>query len=149
MSLNCLFVMSEPPNHVEIFEFATNEPLFTLNTFGVTAECVNEEHESLISDRVGNDGRDCGVFSNYLKQRLPSTFGEKDIQPFTAFLRSMLQTNPRQRISSAQLLRHPWLVEDLGCETLSSEISRTVNKDLGSLEHSTSLLLQKPEGCSL
>lgn len=130
---------------MEIFEFATNEPLFTLNTFSVTAEYVNEEHESLICDRIGNDGQDCGVFSDYLKQRLPSTFGEKDIQPFAAFLRSMLQTNARQRIFSAQLLRHPWLVEGLRCDTLSSEISRTVNKDVGSLEHSTSFLPQKPE----
>lgn len=145
VSLNCSFTISEPANYMEIFEFATNEPLFTLNTFGVAVEYVNKEHESLICDRIGNGGGDCRVFSDYLKQRLPPTFGERDIQPFAAFLRSMLQTNPRQRSSSAQLVRHSLLVDGLGCDTMSSEISRTVNKDVESREHSTSVLPHQPE----
>jgi serine/threonine protein kinase len=87
--------------------------LFALSTFGVTAESINEEHESLIREIIDNDDHDPEIFSNYLRQRLPSSFCEKDIQLFAAFLRSMLQTNPRQRISSARLLRHPWLPEEL------------------------------------
>ncbi|KAL2397852.1 hypothetical protein ABEF93_005655 [Exophiala dermatitidis] len=110
-----------------IFEFATNEPLFTINTFGITVEDVDKEHKSLIGDIIGSGSRDCGIFLNYLKQRLPSNFGEEDVQSFGAFLRSMLQTNPRHRIPTAQLLRHSWLVEGRGCDAFSSEVSSAPN----------------------
>ncbi|KAJ9297968.1 hypothetical protein DTO271G3_4189 [Paecilomyces variotii] len=92
-----------------IFELATNEPLFPLGTFGLSAEQIDKEHDFLIGQILGNNGQGAGRFTEYLTDRLPE-FDTKDVQHFASFLLLMLQVNPRSRVSASKLLNHSFLV---------------------------------------
>ncbi|KAJ9196824.1 hypothetical protein DTO166G4_662 [Paecilomyces variotii] len=92
-----------------IFELATNEPLFPLGTFGLSAEQIDKEHDFLIGQILGNNGQGAGRFAEYLMDRLPG-FDTKDVQHFASFLLLMLQVNPGWRVSASKLLDHSFLV---------------------------------------
>ncbi|RHZ73682.1 hypothetical protein CDV55_106006 [Aspergillus turcosus] len=94
-----------------IFELATNEPLFPLGTFGLTAEEVDEEHINLISQLLGEDGHLHENCTKYLMDRLPSDFGTENIQHLASFLSLMLQSDPQRRMLTTNLLKHPFLIE--------------------------------------
>ncbi|ODH50530.1 CMGC/SRPK protein kinase [Paracoccidioides brasiliensis] len=91
-----------------IFQLATNEPLFPIGGFGMTAEQFDENHKNLITEIIG---KDFTSFMDYLRQRLPPESLLEDIQTFGSFLCCMLQNSPQQRQSATQLLRHSWFQE--------------------------------------
>ncbi|KAK9389407.1 hypothetical protein V1515DRAFT_593175 [Lipomyces mesembrius] len=72
---------------MEIFELATNDPLFLVETFGMTGEQIDKVHE-----RTFNPDN---YFNTYLSERLPSDFGVENILQLASFLLSMLQRLPR------------------------------------------------------
>ncbi|PKX99621.1 serine protein kinase [Aspergillus novofumigatus IBT 16806] len=76
-----------------VFELATNEPLFPLGTFGLTAEEIDQEHINLISQLLGEDD-----------------FGAENVQRLASFLSSMLRPDPLKRMSTTELLKHPFLI---------------------------------------
>lgn len=94
---------------VQIFELATNEPLFPIGTFGLSAEQIDREHSRLIEQIFGNDGQTNERFTKHLEDRLPPDFGIKNIQRLSWLLLSMLQISPEKRMSAAQLLDHIFL----------------------------------------
>ncbi|GIJ97978.1 hypothetical protein Aspvir_000086 [Aspergillus viridinutans] len=94
-----------------IFELATNEPLFPLGTFGLTAEEVDQEHINLISQLLGENDHLHESFTKYLMDRLPSDFGAENIQRLASFLWLMLRPDPQKRISTTKLLNHPFLID--------------------------------------
>lgn len=96
----------------QIFELATNEPLFPLGTLGLSAEQIDKEHDFLIGQILGNNGQGVGRFTEYLMDRLPG-FDTKDAQHFASFLLLMLQVNPGWRVSASKLLNHIFLVGGL------------------------------------
>ncbi|GAQ37554.1 serine protein kinase [Aspergillus niger] len=60
-----------------IFELATNEPLFPLDTFGITREEIDNDHCTLIEKRLGLNNQDAD-FAEYLRERLPENFGAEN-----------------------------------------------------------------------
>lgn len=62
---------------VKIFELATNEPLFPLDTFGITREEIDNDHCTLIEKRLGLNNQDAD-FAEYLRERLPENFGAEN-----------------------------------------------------------------------
>ncbi|KAL1867615.1 hypothetical protein Plec18167_008615 [Paecilomyces lecythidis] len=92
-----------------IFELATNEPLFPIGTFGLSAEQIDREHSRLIEQIFGNDGQTNERFTKHVEDRLPPDFGIKNIQRLSWLLLSMLQISPEKRMSAAQLLDHIFL----------------------------------------
>ncbi|KAK9429959.1 kinase-like domain-containing protein [Lipomyces doorenjongii] len=88
-----------------IFELATNESLFPVETFGMNGEQINEMHEILLH-QIDNDH----YFTTYLSKRLPADFGVENTQQLASFLLSMLQRLPRERKSATELLVHPFLL---------------------------------------
>lgn len=92
-----------------IFELATNEPLFPIGTFGLSAEQIDREHSHLIEQMFGNDGQTNERFTKHLKDRLSSDFGAENIQRLSSLLLSMLQIKPERRMSAAKLLDHIFL----------------------------------------
>ncbi|RDK47261.1 serine protein kinase [Aspergillus phoenicis ATCC 13157] len=54
-----------------IFELATNEPLFPLDTFGLTRKEIDNDHSSFIEQRLGANNQKNGDFKSYLRDRLP------------------------------------------------------------------------------
>lgn len=103
-----------PPSDLrKIFELATNEPLFPLGTFGLSAEQLDEEHIYLISQLLDDDGHINETFIKHLTDRLAPDFGAKNIQRLASLLWLMLQQDPTKRTSTAKLLRHPFLVAEI------------------------------------
>ncbi|KAK9357847.1 kinase-like domain-containing protein [Lipomyces starkeyi] len=88
-----------------IFELATNEPLFPVETFGMKGEQIDEVHERLLH-QIDNDD----YFTIYLSERLPSDFGVENVQQLASFLLSMLQRLPQERKSTTELLIHPFVL---------------------------------------
>lgn len=91
----------------QIFQLATNEPLFPLESFGYT---VNEIHKilgSLMHKIIENGSQQ---FAVYISERLPGDFGTENIEKLARFLWSMLQDRPQDRESIAVLLNDPFLV---------------------------------------
>ncbi|KAL4910544.1 kinase-like domain-containing protein [Aspergillus multicolor] len=74
-----------------IFELATNEPLFSIGTFGLSHEDIDTEHLRQIEQVLGGglDG-----FVTYLAARLPADFGAGNTRCLAAFLLLMLQQDP-------------------------------------------------------
>ncbi|OJJ46586.1 hypothetical protein ASPZODRAFT_132656 [Penicilliopsis zonata CBS 506.65] len=95
-----------------IFELATNEPLFPLDTFGLTEAEVDQDHRSLITQRFCPISQKDGDFPEYLQNRLHNTFGAKNKQGFASFLLFMLQLNPQCRLSAKRLLTDLFLLDD-------------------------------------
>ncbi|KAL4778592.1 serine protein kinase [Aspergillus varians] len=91
----------------------TNEPLFPLGIFGLSAEQIDEEHLGLISQLLGGGGHMNEAFVKHLTDRLPPDFGVGNIQNLASFLWLMLQQEPQKRISTAELLGHPFLTEEI------------------------------------
>ncbi|BCS12688.1 hypothetical protein ALUC_50734A [Aspergillus luchuensis] len=94
-----------------IFALATNEPLFPLDTFGITREEIDNDHGILIEKRLGSNNQD-GDFAEYLRERLPENFGAKNAESLASFLLLMLQIDPRERLSAEQLLQTPFMTDD-------------------------------------
>ncbi|RAH57039.1 serine protein kinase [Aspergillus piperis CBS 112811] len=94
-----------------IFKLATNEPLFPLDTFGITREEIDNDHGILIEKRLGSNNQD-GDFAEYLRERLPENFGAKNAESLASFLLLMLQIDPRERLSAEQLLQTPFMTDD-------------------------------------
>ncbi|KAI9926334.1 hypothetical protein MW887_004098 [Aspergillus wentii] len=88
-----------------IFELATNAPLFPLQWRGLTPEEVDQGH----LDRVDRILQTDASFTQHLTERLPSDFGTENIQQLSSLLLLMLQKNPKQRVSTGDLLCHPFL----------------------------------------
>ncbi|KAL4733021.1 kinase-like domain-containing protein [Aspergillus similis] len=111
-ALGCLVCSPGPLNTItpcdsrKVFELATNEPLFPLGTFGLSAEQINEEHLGLISQMLNENGQMDEAFVKHLKDRLPPNFGARNIHCLASFLWSMLQQDPQKRMSTAELLSH-------------------------------------------
>ncbi|KAJ8098869.1 kinase-like domain-containing protein [Lipomyces tetrasporus] len=87
-----------------IFELATNEPLFPVETFGLNREQIDDVHEKLLH-HIDDDN----YFTVYLSERLPSDFGNKNIRQFASFLLSMLRRLPQERKTTTDLLSHGFL----------------------------------------
>lgn len=97
----------------KIFELATNEPLFPLGTFGLSAEQLDEEHLQLISQLLDGNGHMNETFVKHLTDRLPPDFGAQNIQHLASLLWLMLQQDPTKRTTTAKLLSHPFLVAEI------------------------------------
>ncbi|PWY87446.1 serine protein kinase [Aspergillus heteromorphus CBS 117.55] len=93
-----------------IFELATNEPLFPLGTFGLGKDQIDREHSRLINQLLGDEKRTREHFTRYLRDRLPTDFGGEDLWLLVSFLLSMLQIEPKKRLSVEKLLSHPFLM---------------------------------------
>ncbi|RAK86723.1 serine protein kinase [Aspergillus costaricaensis CBS 115574] len=93
-----------------IFELATNEPLFPLDTFGITREEIDNDHGILIEKRLGSNNQ-YGDFVDYLRERLPENFGAENAESLASFLLYMLQIDPRERLSAKELLRTPFMLD--------------------------------------
>ncbi|KAL2376101.1 hypothetical protein RJZ90_007725 [Blastomyces dermatitidis] len=93
-----------------IFELATNEPLFPLGSFGLTAEQIDKEHTYRISQLLDENGQMHENFTKHLTDRLPYDFGTENVQHLVSFLSLMLQQNPQRRMPITKLLNHPFLV---------------------------------------
>ncbi|GJP87703.1 threonine ammonia-lyase, biosynthetic [Aspergillus niger] len=119
-TLGCLACYETPPrgnsdfrsnSSAKIFELATNEPLFPLDTFGLTREEIDNDHSSFIEQRLGSNNQKNGDFKLYLRDRLPEKFGAENIETLTSFLSLMLQKDPRDRLQAEKLLRSPFLTD--------------------------------------
>ncbi|ODM19794.1 hypothetical protein SI65_04780 [Aspergillus cristatus] len=58
-----------------IFELATNEPLFPVGSFGLTAEQIDQEHIYLVDQVLDKDVQMHECLMKHLMDRLPSNFG--------------------------------------------------------------------------
>ncbi|KAL6229441.1 hypothetical protein BDW75DRAFT_249664 [Aspergillus navahoensis] len=96
-----------------IFELATNEPLFPLGAFGLSAGQIDKEHLCLISQLLDGHDNMNEAFVKHLTDRLPPEFGAKNIQRLTSFLQLMLHQDPKKRTSTAELPSHPFLVPEI------------------------------------
>jgi serine/threonine protein kinase len=91
---------------VKIFELATNEPLFPVETetFGLSCKQIDDQHEKLLH-QIDNDNH----FTAYLSDRLPSDFDDEGTRLFASFLLSMLRRLPQKRKATTDLLSHSFL----------------------------------------
>ena len=94
----------------KIFEVATNEPLFPLDSFGLTREEIDKEHETLIDQILSADCQKGQELTGYLTDRLPSDFGAGNVQNLASLLSLMLQRKPQDRLSAESLLRTPFVL---------------------------------------
>ncbi|KZF23983.1 serine protein kinase [Xylona heveae TC161] len=91
-----------------IFQLVTNEPLFPLGMFGLTADKVKQDLRSLMNEFFANGSQG---FSVYLSERLPPDFGAENLTQLTSFLWSMLQRDPQDRKTTTELLNDSFLTE--------------------------------------
>jgi serine/threonine-protein kinase SRPK3 len=98
----------EPNYYTKIFELATNEPLFPLGSFGLTAEQIDSEHKALI-DKIHDEREVLKNFTTCLKEKLASDFGTDNVRSLASFLMSMLQRDPRSRKPTTALLENSFL----------------------------------------
>ncbi|GLA95652.1 hypothetical protein AtubIFM61612_008502 [Aspergillus tubingensis] len=80
-----LEVKIEDLGGVKISELATNEPLFPLETFGITREEIDNDHCTLIEKRLSLNNQDAD-FADYLRERLPENFGAENAESLASFL---------------------------------------------------------------
>ncbi|RAH67894.1 serine protein kinase [Aspergillus aculeatinus CBS 121060] len=95
-----------------LFELATNEPLFPLDTFRLTRKEIENDHCSLINQRLSSNSQGDENFMRYLSDRLPISFGAKNVKTLASFLSHMLQVSPRDRLSASDLLQTPFLLSE-------------------------------------
>ncbi|KAL4733839.1 kinase-like protein [Aspergillus similis] len=88
-----------------LFELATNEPLFPLDTFGLTREDVDNDHYSLINQILDPNSQRDEKFTGYLRDRLPDNFSAECVETLASFLLLMLRINPRERLPARDLLQ--------------------------------------------
>ncbi|PYH73801.1 serine protein kinase [Aspergillus vadensis CBS 113365] len=93
-----------------IFEIVTNEPLFPLDTFGITREEMDNDHCTHIEKRLGSNNQNVD-FAKYLRERLPKNFGAENAESLASFLLLMLQIDPRERLSAKELLRTSFMLD--------------------------------------
>lgn len=101
----------EPNYNTKIFELATNEPLFPLGSFVLTAEKIDSEHRALI-DKIHDEREMLQNFTVCLKEKLASDFGTDNVRSLASFLISMLQRVPRSRKPTAALLENPFCMQN-------------------------------------
>lgn len=90
-----------------IFQLATNEPLFPVESFGCTIDEVNGILRSLMHKLFQHGNQ---KFAIYISKRLPTDFGKENTEKFANFLWSMLQGRPEDRESTTGLLKHSFLI---------------------------------------
>ncbi|KAL3430863.1 kinase-like domain-containing protein [Aspergillus tetrazonus] len=88
-----------------LFELATNEPLFPLDTFGLTRDDIDNNHCSLIDQRLDSNSLRNEKFRGHLRDRLPDNFGAESLEALASFLLLMLQIDPRERLPAKDLLQ--------------------------------------------
>ncbi|KAG2415089.1 hypothetical protein HFD88_006280 [Aspergillus terreus] len=93
-----------------IFELTTNQPLFPLDVFGLAREEIDEQHDSIITQRLCIDGQRDQEFAAYVKERLPGDFGSENAHSLASFLWAMLQVSPERRLPAKDLLSAPFLL---------------------------------------
>ncbi|KAE8327707.1 kinase-like domain-containing protein [Aspergillus sergii] len=81
-----------------IFELPSNEPLFPLGTFSLTASQIDKEHIFLIEQVLDKNNQAGDTFTKYLTDRLPADFGVQNIERLASFLSGMLQENAQKRM---------------------------------------------------
>lgn len=93
-------------SRVQIFQLTTNEPLFPVESFGCTLDEVHGILQSLMRNLFEN-----GIqkFAIHLRERIPTDFGQEDMEKLADFLWSMLQECAEDRKSTAELLSHPFI----------------------------------------
>lgn len=90
---------------VKLFELATNEPLFPLDTFGLTRDDIDNNHCSLIDQRLDSNSLRNEKFRGHLRDRLPDNFGAESLEALASFLLLVLQIDPRERLPAKDLLQ--------------------------------------------
>lgn len=93
----------------QVFEIATNRPLFPLSTFGYTRGQILEEHQNMIKQYFGNGLFAGGSFEALLEQSLPADVQIDDRRMLARFLRSSLELEVSKRRNVKQLLLDPWI----------------------------------------
>ncbi|KAL4766062.1 kinase-like domain-containing protein [Aspergillus foveolatus] len=88
-----------------LFELATNEPLFPLDTFGLTRGDIDNDHCYVIDQRLGSNSLRNEKFTAHLRDRLPDSFGAESVEALASFLLLMLRINPRERLPARDLLQ--------------------------------------------
>lgn len=96
----------------QIFQLATNEPLFPLDSFGCSVDEVHRNVESVTQKLIENGSQ---KFAAYNSEKLPNNFGIENVAQLAYFLWSMLQENPQNRKPTTALLDHPFIVGPKGC----------------------------------
>ncbi|KAJ5442249.1 hypothetical protein N7445_005256 [Penicillium cf. griseofulvum] len=89
-----------------LFQFAINEPLFSVMTLGCTEKQCREVLRDLVTQVVGNGYVN---FAVHVGERLESDFDGENTEQFAQFLWSMLQHDPQDRPSASELLKHLFL----------------------------------------
>ncbi|CAG8221777.1 unnamed protein product [Penicillium olsonii] len=74
-----------------IFQLATNEPLFPVESFGCTIDEVHEILRSLMHELFEHGNQ---KFAIYISERLPTDFGKENTEKLANFLWSALQERP-------------------------------------------------------
>ncbi|KAJ5161603.1 hypothetical protein N7492_006995 [Penicillium capsulatum] len=90
-----------------IFQLATNEPLFPVESFGCTTDEVRGMLRSLMHKLFELGNRQ---FAIHISQRLQTGFGKESTEQFANFLWAMLQERPEDRESTTGLLDHSFLI---------------------------------------
>lgn len=98
---------------MKLFELATNEPLFPLDTFGITRKDIDNDHCSLIDQRLDSNSQGDEKFREYLREKLPNTFAAEDVEALASFLSLMLRKNPRKRLPARDLLQAQFMSDGI------------------------------------
>jgi hypothetical protein len=78
--------------------------------FGLAREEIDEQHDSIITQRLCIDGQRDLEFAAYVKERLPGDFGSENAHSLASFLLDMLQISPERRLPAKDLLSAPFLL---------------------------------------
>lgn len=78
--------------------------------FGLAREEIDEQHDSIITQRLCIDGQRGQEFAAYVKERLPGDFGSENAHSLASFLLDMLQISPERRLPAKDLLSAPFLL---------------------------------------
>jgi serine/threonine-protein kinase SRPK3 len=103
--LSPVYVLWSDPR-VQIFQLATNEPLFPLASFGCSTDEVHEILQSFMQNLFESGYQ---KFIIHISERLPTDFGKEETEKLAIFLWSALQECPEDRGSATDLLNHPFL----------------------------------------
>ncbi|CAG7958769.1 unnamed protein product [Penicillium olsonii] len=90
-----------------IFQLATNEPLFPVESFGCTIDEFHEILRSVMHELFEHGNQ---KFAIHISERLPTYFGKENTEELANFLWSALHERPEDRESTTGLLNHSFLV---------------------------------------